>query len=83
MALPEFNTANHVPPPPPTRLEQLKRLDKNSQAYTPILISLFEFTTVAMLGTAVVLALGTGLLFGLGLAVYLLARGVKMAIASW
>ncbi|KFY08027.1 hypothetical protein V492_06597 [Pseudogymnoascus sp. VKM F-4246] len=83
MALPEFNTANLVPPSPPTRLEQLKRLDKNSQAYTPILISLFQFTTVAMLGTAVVLALGTGLLYGLGLAVYLLARGVRMAIASW
>lgn len=80
MAAPKFETACIAPRPPSTRLEQLNRLDKNIEAYTPALQNLFIFILVILLAAIVIVGSVALLLGSIGLALFLLYQGAKKAM---
>ncbi|KFY65758.1 hypothetical protein V496_02364 [Pseudogymnoascus sp. VKM F-4515 (FW-2607)] len=80
MAAPKLETACIAPRPPPTRLEQLNRLDENTKAYTPALQNLFTFILVTSLAAIVIVGAVALLLGSIGLALFLLYQGAKKAM---
>lgn len=82
MAAPKLETACIAPRPPPTRLEQLNRLDTITQAYTPALQNLFGFIVLTSLAAIVIVGAVTLLLGSIGLALFLMYHGVKIAMSN-
>lgn len=80
MALPKLETASLAPPPPPTRLEQLNRLNADIKAYTPALQNLFSFALGASIAASVMVGAATMLLFSIGAGLFALYNGAKMAV---
>lgn len=86
MALPKLEAASLVPPPQPppspTLLERLRRLDANINQHAPALQNIFVFVLGASLATVVMVGAVTLVLFSVGAALFALYQGGKTAMEN-